>query len=110
MGLTGFLLSAGGRPWNPEKLVDADRDDAEAVVSPDGRYLVYHHGGSGPARDIWLLELTGARSARPLITAPDGVGTPAMNVELASPDQFRRRSSADTDVTWRMWRRCSPGG
>jgi Tol biopolymer transport system component len=84
-----FNSTRGGSPsfwWqpvdgsgNPEKLVDADRDDAEAVVSPDGRYLVYHHGGSGQARDLWLLELTGARSPRQLVTAPGGVGTPAIS-------------------------------
>jgi eukaryotic-like serine/threonine-protein kinase len=64
---------------NPEKLVDADRDDAEAVVSPDGRYLVYHRGGAGLARETWLLELIGARPPRRLITAPGGVGTPTIS-------------------------------
>jgi dipeptidyl aminopeptidase/acylaminoacyl peptidase len=78
-GSPGFWWQPVDGSGNPEKLVDADRDDAEAVVSPDGRYLVYHHGGSGLARDTWLLELTGARSSRRLITAPGGVGTPAIS-------------------------------
>jgi serine/threonine-protein kinase len=85
-----FISSAGARPHirrqpadgsgPAEVLYEPEQEPFEALVSPDGQWLVYRTApGAKYPRDILAVRLTGERVVTPLVTAPTTESLPRLS-------------------------------
>ena len=65
-GHGNLYVTAANASGNDEKLLTADADDIPTSWSQDGQYILFLRWSNGRA-GIWLLPLTGAAEAKPLL-------------------------------------------
>ena len=85
-----FLSGRGGKIgiwWQPvdgsgpaELLYQPDVEPYEAIISPDGKWLIYRTGpGSTNSRDILAVSLDGDRKPVPIVTGPNAEAMPRLS-------------------------------
>ena len=111
-----FTLTEGGGPWNifwkasdgsgsAEQLTTAELFHLPGSVSPDGSTLTFWTPGSTAASfDIWVVDLAGEGSARPLVAERGAQRGPRF-----SPDGQYLAYDSNEDGRTEVWVRPFPG-
>jgi Tol biopolymer transport system component len=101
-----WFLPWGASPdlGRAEKLVAAEADESQGQLSPDGRWLAYYAGASGPAGGVYVrafrsgtsVSAVGVEGAREPRWSPDGT---RLYFRVSSLDGSRTGSLFESQVT-----------